>query len=173
MKKLSFFMILLALLVLISACGGSDDNKQNENESDGGTQQEGVSDVPGNPDDETDDNTGTEDDGNLDTDSSQDGESEVTSDPNLPVQITKRKDGKITVDFQIPDSANKYVSIILLSDASVLDNWQTNLNKVVAIEQLTADASGKGSVTVNVERSASYAVVVTYLGGCETTVLTL
>ena len=51
--------------------------------------------------------------------------------------------------------------------------WQTNLNKVVAIEQLTADASGKGSVTVNVERSASYAVVVTYLGGCETTVLTL
>ena len=61
----------------------------------------------------------------------------------------------------------------LLSDASVLDNWQTNLNKVVAIEQLTADASGKGSVTVNVERSASYAVVVTYLGGCETTVLTL
>lgn len=160
-------MILLALLVMFAACGGSDDSKTNENGS--GTQQEGESEAPGTPDDTTDNNTDIKDDG----DGSQKEESEVTSDPSLPVQITKRKDGKITIDFQIPDSANKYVSIILLSDASVLGNWQTNLNKVVAIEQLTADAAGEGSVTVNVERSSSYAVVVTYLGGCETAVLTL
>ena len=158
MRKTAYLAVLLALLALLAACGSSDD-KQNGGE-------DNTPPTVDHPNEDGDTDEDEQPDGSDTEDGKEDG-SNALPDENGPVQVKKDADGKITVDFLIEAAAKKDVSVLVLSDEGAVDSWRTDSDKVLAIEQITADASGKGSVTVTAKQASACVVVVSYAGGRE------
>lgn len=164
MKRSAFLVILLALVTLLAACGGSDsENVGTGNEGDG-TQ---TPDMETPDDSETDEGQDPDTDADTDTDQKPDDGSQNTTDEKSPVSVKKESDDKVTVSFVLPEAASKEVSVLVLTDEDVVDSWQSSPDKVLAIEQISADADGKGTVTVSFAVTSSFAVVVSYDGGRE------
>ena len=128
MKRTAILAMLLALLMLLAACGGAKGNNGNDDE--GGVEEGPSGETP-------DDGDGSERTPNTD------GSGEASA-----VKVTKNENGQLAIEFQIPAAAGKEVSVLVLPNEAALQTWQNSPTQVLAIEQLTADAEGAGSITV-------------------------
>lgn len=147
MKRTAILAMLLALLMLLAACGGAKGNNGNDDE--GGVEEGSSGETP-------DDGDGSERTPNTD------GSGEASA-----VKVTKNENGQLAIEFQIPAAAGKEVSVLVLPNEAALQTWQNSPAQVLAIEQLTADAEGAGSITVTAKQSDTYVAVVSYAGGRE------
>ena len=152
MKRSAFFAILLAVLLLMTACGGADGDGGSHDENNGIP-----NDTPNGP---QEDGTQTET-----PDAGEDGSTE--EDENGAVALDLSADGKMTVTVSIGQASGKDVSVVVVKDSADASLWQSNPEKVLALGQLTLDEEGKGSISLPVCESTGYAVLVCYDGGSE------
>lgn len=91
-------------------------------------------------------------------------ESEVPTEPEYDDGLTVKTDGKVlTVSVDLPSCAGKDLSVLLLSEND--KDWETHTEKVIDLDQLPLDASGKGSVTLTAKEEGTFFLLVTYEGG--------
>ena len=150
MKRSALFAILLAVLLLMTACGGADGDGGSHDENNGVP-----NDTPNGP---QEDGTQTEK-----PDSGEDGPTQESE--NGEVTLNLSSDGKMTVTISIEQASGKDVSVVIVKDKEDASLWQSSPEKVLALVQLTLDAEGKGSISLPVSESSGYTVLVSYDGG--------
>ncbi len=71
------------------------------------------------------------------------------------VKVERNKDGSLTVEIALAENSNKDISVVVAKDRETASSVKNGDTAVLAVEQITLDAGGKGSVTLKPSENVS------------------